>query len=76
MAENVLELAFRGRPVDSFYMVGRMGDQRVVIRAETENYGRVVDLDRKADELTGLPEAARQRDPFGQVVTFGDRGDA
>ncbi len=32
--ENALELALRGRPVDPFYMVGRMGDQSVVIRAE------------------------------------------
>ena len=32
--ENVLELALRGKPGDPFYMVGRMGDQSVVIRAE------------------------------------------
>ena len=32
--ENTLELALRGRPVDPFYMVGRMGGQSVVIRAE------------------------------------------
>jgi transposase InsO family protein len=32
--ENALELALRGRPVDPFYMVGRMGGQSVVIRAE------------------------------------------
>ena len=30
--ENALELALRGRPVDPFYMVGRMGGQSVVIR--------------------------------------------
>jgi transposase InsO family protein len=32
--ENALELALRGRRVDPFYMVGRMGGQSVVIRAE------------------------------------------
>jgi len=32
--ENTLELALRGEPRDPFYMVGRMGDQSVVIRAE------------------------------------------
>ena len=32
--ENALELALRGQPRDPFYMVGRMGDQSVVIRAE------------------------------------------
>jgi transposase InsO family protein len=34
LEENALELALRGRPVDPFYMVGRMGGQSVVIRAE------------------------------------------
>jgi transposase InsO family protein/transposase-like protein len=34
MEENVLEMALRGKPRDPFYMVGRMGDQSVVIRAE------------------------------------------
>ena len=32
--DNTLELALRGKPRDPFYMVGRMGDQSVVIRAE------------------------------------------
>lgn len=32
--ENVLELALRGKPAQPFYMVGRMGDQSVEIRAE------------------------------------------
>jgi len=34
MEENVLEMALRGKPRDPFYMVGRMGEQSVVIRAE------------------------------------------
>jgi transposase InsO family protein len=41
--ENVLELALRGRPVDPFYMVGRMGDQSVVIRAEKGKVKMLVD---------------------------------
>jgi hypothetical protein len=32
--ENALELALRGEPREPFYMVGRMGGQSVVIRAE------------------------------------------
>ena len=32
--ENILELALRGKPQRPFYMVGRMGDQNVAIRAE------------------------------------------
>jgi len=116
--ENVLELALRGRPVEPFYMVGRMGDQSVVIRAEkgkvkmlvddevagrekelvydtrkdidhedkptnsqgirttTENHGRFIDLDRKADDLTGLPGTFHQPDAFGPVAESGDRRDA
>ena len=118
VAENVLELALRGRPVNPFYMVGRMGDQSVVIRAEkgkvkmlvddevagqekelvydtrkdidhedkptnsqsirpaTENYGRVVDLDRTADTIPGLPGTVHQPDAFGPVAASGDRRDA
>ena len=41
--ENVLELALRGRPVDPFYMVGRMGGQSVVIRAEKGQVKMLVD---------------------------------
>ena len=48
VAENVLELALRGRPVDPFYMVGRMGGQSVVIRAEKGKVKMLVD-----DEVAG-----------------------
>jgi hypothetical protein len=41
--ENAPELALRGRPVDPFYMVGRMGDQSVVIRAEKGKVKMLVD---------------------------------
>jgi len=41
--DNALELALRGRPVDPFYMVGRMGDQSVVIRAEKGKVRMLVD---------------------------------
>ena len=41
--ENALELALRGRPVDPFYMVGRMGGQSVVIRAEKGKVRMLVD---------------------------------
>ena len=34
IAENVLEMALRGKPRDPFYMVGRMEGQSVVLRAE------------------------------------------
>ena len=34
IAENVQELALRGQPQEPFYMVGRLGAQSVVLRAE------------------------------------------
>jgi len=43
LEENALELALRGRPVDPFYMVGRMGGQSVVIRAEKGKVRMLVD---------------------------------
>jgi len=41
--DNALELALRGKPVDPFYMVGRMGGQSVVIRAEKGKVKMLVD---------------------------------
>jgi transposase InsO family protein len=41
--ENALELALRGQPQDPFYMVGRMGHQSVVIRAEKGKVKMLVD---------------------------------
>jgi hypothetical protein len=41
--ENSLEMALRGKPRDPFYMVGRMGDQSVVIRAEKGKVKMLVD---------------------------------
>ncbi len=43
IAENALEMALRGRPRQPFYMVGRMGDQSVVIRAEKGKVRMLVD---------------------------------
>jgi hypothetical protein len=41
--ENILELALRGEPQSPFYMVGRMGEQSVVIRAEKGRVKMLVD---------------------------------
>ncbi len=43
MQENLLELALRGQPRSPFYMVGRMGEQSVVIRAEKGQVKMLVD---------------------------------
>jgi len=39
IAENVLEMALRGKPREPFYMVGWMEGQSVVLRAEKESCG-------------------------------------
>ena len=49
--ENALELALRGKPRDPFYMVGRMGGQSVVIRAEKGKVRMLVDGARRGKEL-------------------------
>src|SRR5512136_2143718 len=41
--DNVLELALRGQPRSPFYMVGRLGEQSVVIRAEKGQVKMLVD---------------------------------
>lgn len=43
IAENVLEMALRGKPREPFYMVGRMEGQSVVLRAEKGKLRLVVD---------------------------------
>jgi hypothetical protein len=48
--ENVLELALRGQPRDPFYMVGRMGEQSVVIRAEKGKVKMLVDDQKEKQE--------------------------
>jgi len=50
LEENALELALRGRPVDPFYMVGRMGGQSVVIRAEKGKVRMLVDGESSASQ--------------------------
>lgn len=41
--ENALELALRGKPRSPFYMVGRLGEQSVVIQAEKGKVRMLVD---------------------------------
>jgi len=43
MQENLLELALRGQPRSPFYLVGRMGEQSVVIPAEKGQVKMLVD---------------------------------
>src|SRR5512136_2153362 len=43
IADNVLEMALRGKPRDPFYMVGRMEGQSIVLRAEKGKLRLMVD---------------------------------
>ena len=49
--ENVEELALRGEVRSPFYMVGRMGDQSVVIRAEKGKVRMLVEGEEREKEL-------------------------
>jgi transposase InsO family protein len=53
IAENVLEMALRGKPREPFYMVGRMEGQSVVLRAEKGKLRLMVDDEegRKVQEM-------------------------
>jgi transposase InsO family protein len=46
VAANVEEMALRGKPVEPFYLVGRMGDQSVVIETDKKRMSVRVDLER------------------------------
>ncbi len=45
IADNVLEMALRGKPKEPFYMVGRMEGQSVVLRAEKGKLRLLIDDD-------------------------------
>ncbi len=62
IAENTLELALRGKPRDPFYMVGRMGDQSVVIRAEKGQVKMLVDDDEQPREKELVYDARKDID--------------
>jgi len=62
IAENALELALRGRPVDPFYMVGRMGGQSVVIRAEKGKVRMLVDGESGASQKELVYDARKDID--------------
>jgi transposase InsO family protein len=63
--ENILEMALRGQPRDPFYMVGRMGEQSVVIRAEKGRVRMLVDgdeLDQSRELVYDLKEKNHEKE--------------
>lgn len=87
IADNILEMALRGKPRDPFYMVGRMEGQSVVLRAEKGKLRLMVDDQESgrrqemvydvtaAEENRGDPERGETdgKDREGEGGTVGDR---
>jgi transposase InsO family protein len=73
--ENTLEMALRGKPRDPFYMVGRMGQQSVVIRAEKGKVRMLVEAmesDRAKELVYDVEKGAGDEDKAADVG--GDAG--
>jgi transposase InsO family protein len=80
IAENVLEMALRGKPREPFYMVGRMEGQSVVLRAEKGKLRLLVDDEEegKSKELVyevSPKEEKENGDGKGREGGEADRGE-
>ncbi len=65
IAENVLEMALRGKPREPFYMVGRMEGQSVVLRAEKGKVRLLVDDEGEGKTQELVYEVNRKEDSEG-----------
>jgi len=81
IADNVLEMALRGKPKEPFYMVGRMEGQSVVLRAEKGKLRLMVDGEEGGGkqemvyDVTAQEEAREEReetDGKGREVQGGE----
>lgn len=61
---NLEELALRGEPKEPFYMVGRMGDESVVIRAEAGKLRLDIDREKRSEDREILYDKEGERDEF------------
>jgi transposase InsO family protein len=87
IADNVLEMALRGKPREPFYMVGRMEGQSVVLRAEKGKLRLMVDDEEGGGkqemiyEVTAKEEGRdhslqrEERDGEGREAEGGEAGD-
>ena len=66
VAENVLEMALRGKPREPFYMVGRMEGQSVVLRAEKGKLRLMVDDEEGGGTQEMVYELAAQAGERGE----------
>ena len=65
IAENVLEMALRGKPREPFYMVGRMEGQSVVLRAEKGKLRLLVDAEGEGTTQELVYEVNRKEESEG-----------
>ena len=65
IAENVLEMALRGKPREPFYMVGRMEGQSVVLRAEKGKLRLLVDDEGEGKTQELVYEVSRKEESEG-----------
>ena len=73
IAENVLEMALRGKPREPFYMVGRMEGQSVVLRAEKGKVRLLVDDEGEGKTHELVYEVNRKEESEGSRER-GERG--
>jgi transposase InsO family protein len=66
IAENVLEMALRGKPREPFYMVGRMEGQSVVLRAEKGKLRLMVDDEEGGGKQEMVYDVTAQEEERGQ----------
>ncbi len=66
IAENVLEMALRGKPREPFYMVGRMEGQSVVLRAEKGKLRLMVDDEEGGGKQEIVYDVAAQAEESGE----------
>jgi transposase InsO family protein len=85
IADNVLEMALRGKPKDPFYMVGRMEGQSVVLRAEKGKLRLMVDDEESGSKQEmvydvapaehGSSETTERGETDGRAGEVGDGGE-
>src|SRR4030043_2212690 len=81
IAEDVLEMALRGKPREPFYMVGRMEGQSVVLRAEKGKLRLMVDDEEGGGkqemvyDVTAKEKEKEERDGKDREAEGGEGGD-
>ena len=68
IADNVLEMALRGKPREPFYMVGRMEGQSVVLRAEKGKLRLMVDDEEGGGKQEMVYEVTTRDEEKGRFI--------